>query len=134
MMLLRLGAILTTTAHASTIEVKCSPETDFFVRFWFRLTQRTRLGIIATLMMTCAVVLLLSWYDTGKISRGVVGMLPFGVILFLIWLAWNDLEKIPWTNWIIMFAILIVCMIKPGAWFVGVPIIGYILFVSRKKR
>jgi len=79
-------------------------------------------------------VLLLSWYDTGKVSQGIFGVLPFGVILILIWLAWNDLAKIPWWNWIIMFAILIVCMIKPGAWFVGIPIIGYILFVSRKKR
>jgi len=78
-------------------------------------------------------VLLLSWYDTGGISYGTVGVLPFAVILFLIWLAWKDLEKIPWWNWLLMGGILIVCMVKPGAWFVGIPIIGSILFVSRKK-
>jgi len=79
-------------------------------------------------------VLLLSWYDTGNISYQVIGIIPFGVILFLLWLAWSDLAKIPWWNWLVMFAILIVCMMKPGAWFVGIPIIGYILFVSRKKK
>ena len=78
-------------------------------------------------------MLLLSWYDTGGISYGTAGVLPFAAILFLIWLAWKDLEKIPWWNWLLMGGILIVCMLKPGAWLVGIPMIGYILFVSRKK-
>jgi hypothetical protein len=57
----------------------------------------------------------------------------FGPLVFLLWLAWTDLAKIPWWNWIIMSVVLIVCLIKPGAWFVGIPLIGYILFASQKK-
>jgi len=78
-------------------------------------------------------VLFLSWYDTGNVSYGMIGLLPFGAILFLLWLAWKDLQKIPWWNWLIMCGILIFCMVRPGAWFIGIPLIGYILFASRKK-
>jgi len=104
------------------------------VRFWFRLPLRTRLGIIATFLLTCAIVLLLSWVnDPSHFSYRWGGILRFGPLIFLLWLAWSDLEKIPWWNWVIMFAILVICMIKPGFWFAGIPIIGYILFASRKK-
>jgi len=78
-------------------------------------------------------VLLLSWHDSGNVSYGMIGLLPFAVILFLLWLAWKDLQKIPWWNWLIMCGIFIFCMIRPGAWLIGIPLIGYILFASRKK-
>ena len=104
-----------------------------FVRFGFRLSRQKRLGIIATLLLTVATVLLLSWYYASSISFGMSWFIPLGVFVSLFWLAWSDLKKIPWWNWVIMFGIALVCMIKPGTWFVGIPIIGYILFVRRKK-
>ena len=105
------------------------------MRFWFRLSLRTRLGVIATVFLAVTVVLLLSWYyDPVNFSYRWGGVLKFGPLAFLLWIAWGDLEKIPWWNWLIILVVLIACGVKPAAWLVGVPIIAYILFGGRKKR
>ena len=104
------------------------------MNFWFRLSLRTRLGIISFVLLTSVIVLLLSWYyDPARFSYRDGWILRFGPLIFLFWLAWGDLEKIPWWNWLIILALLIVCAIKPGAWFVGIPVIGYILLAGRRK-
>jgi len=108
---------------------------DGAVHFWFRLPLRTRLGVIATIFLTAAIVLLLSWYyDPVYFSYRTGWVIRFGPLVFFLWIAWGDLEKIPWWNWLIILIILIICSIKPSVWFVGVPIIAYILFGGRKKR
>jgi hypothetical protein len=85
--------------------------------------------------MTVAVVLLLSWYnDPANFSYRWGGIIRFGPLLFFLWIAWEDLERIPWWNWLIMLVIIIICAIKPPAWIAGVPIIAYILFGGRKQR
>jgi len=105
-----------------------------YVNFWFRLSLRTRLGIIASVFLSCAVVLLLSWYfNPEHFSYRQSWIIRLAPLLFLFWLAWTDLKRIPWWNWLIMVAVLLICSIKPAVWLAGVPIIGYILFVSRKK-
>jgi len=104
------------------------------VNFWFRLSLRTRLGIIAFTLLVCAVVLVLSWYhDPGHFSYRSGWIIRFGPLLFLFWLAWSDIEKIRWWNWLIILVLLIICSIKPAFWFVGIPVIGYILFAGRRK-
>jgi hypothetical protein len=104
------------------------------LRFWFRLSLRTRLGVIASVFLTFAVVLLLLWYyDPSHFSYRNGWVLRFAPLLFLFWLALPDLVVIPWWNWLLMFVILLICAIKPFFWFVAVPIIAYILFAGRKK-
>jgi len=104
------------------------------VDFWFRLSLRTRLGIISSILLTCAVVLLLSWYsDPSHFTYRQSWIIRFAPLLFLLWLAWTDLKRIPWWNWLLMVAVLLICAIKPAAWLAGVPIIGYILFAGRQK-
>ena len=116
------------------LDNRCFRVYDEPVHFWFRLPFRTRLGIIATCLLTFAIVVLLSWYhDPGNFSYRTAWIVPLGAVIFLLWLAWSDVEKIPWWNWLLVIAMLTICMIKPGFWFVGVPIIGYIIFASRKK-
>jgi len=79
-------------------------------------------------------VLLLSWYyNPGSFSYRTGWIIHFAPILFLLWLAWTDLEKIPWWHWIIMFVVLVICAVKPGFWLLGIPIIGYIIFARHKK-
>jgi hypothetical protein len=107
---------------------------DSPVNFWFRLPLRTRLGVIGCVFLISVIVVLMSWYhDPDHFSYRNAWILRLGPLIFLLWLAWSDLEQIPWWNWLIMLVILIVCAIKPGAWFAGVPIICYILFAQRKK-
>ena len=105
------------------------------MNFWFRLSLRTRLGVIGVSFLILVIVLLLSWYhDPGNFSFRNSWILRYGPLVFLLWLAWSDIAGIPWWNWLVILVILIVCAIKPGAWFVGVPIICYILFAGRKKK
>ena len=103
------------------------------MNFWFRLPLRTRLGIIATLLLACAFVVLLWWYvDPARFSYRNGWILRFGPLVFLLWIAWGDLEKIPWWNWLIILVLLIVCSVKPTFWLIGIPIIAYILLARRK--
>ena len=107
---------------------------DVGVNFWFRLPLRTRLGIISCSLLTCAVVMLLSWYhDPANFSYRSGWVIRFGPLIFLLWLAWSDLEKIPWWNWLILLVLLIACSIKPAFWFVGIPTIAYMLMAKRKS-
>ena len=102
--------------------------------FWFRLSFRTRLGIIASVLLMCAVVVLLSWYhDPIRFSYRQSWVIRFAPLLFLIWLAWTDLKSIPWWNWFLMMMVLLICAIRPAVWLVGIPIIGYILFAGRNR-
>ncbi|MDR0328376.1 MAG: hypothetical protein LBI05_08790 [Planctomycetaceae bacterium] len=85
-------------------------------------------------MLTCAVVVLLSWYHNPDYFTYRSGwVIRFGPLVFLLWLAWSDLEKIPWWNWIIVLVLLMICSIKPAFWLVGIPAIAYIILVKRKK-
>jgi len=84
--------------------------------------------------LTFAIVLLLSWYyNPVHFSYRSGWIIRFAPLFFLLWLAWTDLKRIPWWNWLIMVAILLVCAVKPAFWLAGIPIIGYILFAGRKK-
>ena len=105
--------------------------------FWFRLPLRTRLGIVGFGTVTAVLLLLLlSWYAGAFLLflYHLGGILIFGIILVLFWLAWNDMKNIPWWHWIIMIVLLIVCAVKPAFWLIGIPVIGYILFQGRKKK
>ena len=107
---------------------------DEGVDFWFRLPLRTRLGIISCVLLTCAVVLLLSWYhDPGNFSYRSGWLIRFGPLIFLFWWALPDLEKIPWWSWLIILVLLIACSIKPAFWIIGIPAIAYMLLAMRKS-
>ena len=103
--------------------------------FWFRLSLRARLGIIGSALLVFVIVLIFLWYqDPVQFSPNrFAWVLRIGPLVFLLWLAWGDIEKIPWWNWLIIVVVLIVSGIKPAFWLVGIPVIVYILFSGRKK-
>jgi hypothetical protein len=99
------------------------------MKFWFRLPIRTRLGIIATVLLIFAIVLLLSWFnDPSHFKYRLSWVMKFAPLLFLLWLAWTDIKKIPWWGWFVIPVILLICAVKPPVWFIGIPLIYYILF------
>jgi hypothetical protein len=116
------------------LDEPCLREYNKSVNFWFRLPIRTRLGIISFALLAFAIVLLLSWYhDPSHFSYRSVWILRVAPLLFLLWLTWSDLKKILWWHWLIIVIALLVSAIKPGAWLIGIPVIGYILFAGHKK-
>ena len=108
---------------------------DGTVSFWFRLSLRTRVGVISSAFLVAVVVLLFLWFhDPVRFPlQQSAWILCFASLAFLLWLAWSDLERIPWWKWFIILFLLVFCSIKPMVWLVGIPLIGYILFGGQKK-
>ncbi len=107
-----------------------------FLRLWFNLPARTRLGIVAVPLLVAAVVLfVLSILDPvhNDLRQG-AGIIRFAPIVFLLWLAWADLQSIPRWVWFVAPPVLIFCCIKPAAWFVVIPVTLFALFLMPKKR
>jgi hypothetical protein len=110
------------------------PAAGVLMNLWFRLPLRTRLGIVASVFLAFAVVLLLLWYHNSTLfSYRSSWVLRFAPLLFLFWLALPELAKIRWWNWVIMFVIMLISAIKPFVWFVAIPVMVYILFGGQKK-
>ena len=108
---------------------------DSPVDFWFRFSLRTRIGVISSAFLVAVIVLLFLWFhDPVRFPlQQSAWILCFASLAFLLWLAWADLEKIPWWKWLIILCLLVFCSIKPTLWLIGIPIIGYILFGEQKK-
>ncbi|MDR2762416.1 MAG: hypothetical protein LBB88_07445 [Planctomycetaceae bacterium] len=49
-------------------------------------------------------------------------------ILFLLWLAWRDLTRIPFWVYIVSFPVLMICLIKPMLFLYVIPIIFVTIF------
>lgn len=102
--------------------------------FWFRLPLKTRLGIIATtLMIVAGFSVYWATYDPVR-YRPLYSVIKFAPLLFLLWLAWSDLQSIPIWVYLIAPPILIFCALRPGALFVVIPVALIALFVMPKKR
>jgi hypothetical protein len=59
------------------------------------------------------------------------GILKIAPILFLMWLAWRDLMRIPFWVYIVSFPVLIVCLAKPVFFWYVIPLI-FIFLLFRK--
>ncbi len=106
------------------------------LRFWFNLPVRTRLGVIAVVLLAAGGVLFaLPIFDPMHHEfRHGSGIVRFAPIVFLLWLAWADLQNIPRRVWFIAPPVLIFCCIKPAAWLVVIPMTLFSLFVMPKRR
>ncbi|MDR3197728.1 MAG: hypothetical protein LBU34_07645 [Planctomycetaceae bacterium] len=102
--------------------------------FWFRLPFRKRLGIIATILLVVAVISAVLWTNDPVHHRPITSIIRLAPILFLFWLAWSDLQKIPFWVWLVMPVVLILCAFKPALWFIVIPIALFALFVMPKKK
>lgn len=108
-----------------------------YLRLWFSLPARTRLGIVAVPLLAAAVVLFaLPILDPihNELRQG-AGIIRFAPILFLLWLAWPDLQRVPRWAWMIAPPVLIFCCLRPAAWLIVIPVALFTSFTaSRKKR
>ncbi len=106
-----------------------------WLHFWFNLPIRTRLGVAAIVLLAVAGVLFtLPIIDPPHHEfRHGAGLVRFAPILFLLWLAWADLQAVPRWVWFVAPPVLIFCCIKPAAWFVVIPVALFSLFVMPKR-
>lgn len=104
--------------------------------FWFNLPMRTRLGVAAVILLVSGAVLFaLPILDPVHHDfRQGAGIVRFAPVMFLVWLAWTDLQRIPTWVWFIAPPVVIFCCIKPAAWLIVVPVTLVSLFVMPKKR
>ncbi|MDR1269849.1 MAG: hypothetical protein LBK82_10020 [Planctomycetaceae bacterium] len=102
--------------------------------FWFRLPIQKRLGIIATILLIIAVISVALWTNDPVHYRPIAAIIRFSPILFLFWLAWSDLRRIPFWVWLVMPVVLILCAFKPALWFIVIPVAIFSLFIMPKKK
>ena len=67
-------------------------------------------------------------------NKPLYGIIRIAPILFLLWLAWSDLQNIPLWVWCVIPPVLILCALKPGAWLIVIPLGLIALFVMPKKK
>lgn len=103
------------------------------MNYWFRLPLRTRLGIIATILMIVAGVSVFLASRDPVHHRPLYSVIKFAPILFLFWLAWVDLKNLPLWIYLVAPPVIIFCCIKPAAWFIVIPVALTVLFVLPKK-
>lgn len=101
---------------------------------FFRLPIRTRIGIASAVLLVAA---LISY--GGKLLHGAHwqpsgGLLGMGSILFLIWLAWDDLSAIPRWFWGVFPILLAIGAFRPQLLFVIVPGLFLVCFLWPRKK
>ena len=86
--------------------------------------RRHAIGIIALLLLACAVVFLI--FPIGNVAwQEPLGSAccRVGALMAALWLAYPDMHRVPTWLWGTLFAILVVVAIRPRTVFLAVPII-----------
>ncbi|MGL4594537.1 MAG: hypothetical protein ACRCUY_07405 [Thermoguttaceae bacterium] len=104
--------------------------------FWFRLPIRTRLGIIAAVLLVIASFAVIGMFHDPfhRFPTATPFVIRFAPILFLLWLCWTDLKNIPLWVFLTLVPIVILCAIKPALLFLVVPSLFVVLFIMPKKK
>lgn len=104
------------------------------MNFWFRLPLRTRLGIVAAILLAVAAVSVYRATHDPLHHKPLYSLIKFAPVLFLLWLAWSDLQNIPFWAYIAALPVIIICALKPAALFIVVPLALIVLFIMPKKK
>ena len=99
---------------------------------WYALPIRTRLGIIAATLLAVAVLSVVQSFSDPQYTP-LYGIIKWAPLLFLFWMAWPDLERIPRWAYYVSVPIAILCALKPMLLYLVVPIAFVALFVMPKK-
>ena len=102
--------------------------------FWYRLPLRTRLGFVAAFLLIVAGISLALWSQDSVHHKPLGAVIKLAPIIFLLWLAWKDLQRIPLWAYLAAPPILILCALKPMLWFVVIPVALVALFVMPKGK
>jgi hypothetical protein len=94
------------------------------IKFWFNLPFRVRLGVASILFLIIAAVLaFITFGDPVNYPINKYGtIIRIAPLLFLVWLSWRDLSRIPLWGYIVFLPLFFVCLIKPVLFFYMVPL------------
>jgi hypothetical protein len=104
--------------------------------FWFRLPFRIRLGVVAVVLLIVASVLgYVALSDPVHHPVNKYGaIIRIAPILFLVWLAWRDLVRIPFWVYVVSFPVFVLCLLRPWLFLYVIPIIFIVMFGTTKRR
>ena len=103
------------------------------MRRWYSLPIRTRLGIIAVTLLAVAIISATLYFLGPMRTKPAYGLIKWAPILFLFWIAWPDLERIPRWVYYVLIPVAVLCALKPALLYFVVPIGLIALFMMPKK-
>ena len=103
------------------------------MRRWYSLPIRTRLGIIAATLLAVAVISATLYLLDPMRTKPAYGIIKWAPILFLFWVAWPDLERIPRWAYYVSAPVAVLCALRPTLLYFVIPIGLIALFIMSKK-
>ena len=103
------------------------------MRRWYALPIRTRLGIISVTLLAVAVISAALYFVDPLHTKPAYGIIKWAPILFLFWIAWPDLERIPRWMYYVSVPIIILCALRPVLLYIVIPVGLVALFIMPKK-
>jgi len=103
------------------------------MRRWYALPIRTKLGIISVTLLSVAVISATLYFVDPMHTKPAYGIIKWAPILFLFWVAWPDLERIPRVVYYVSIPIIILCALKPVLLYLVIPVGLIALFIMPKK-
>ena len=100
---------------------------------WYALSIRTRLGIIAATLLVVAALSVVQIFAAPQEHAPLYGIIKWAPLLFLFWMAWPDLARIPRVVYYVLIPVAILCALKPMLLYLVVPVALVALFLMPKK-
>jgi len=100
---------------------------------WYALPIRTRLGIIATALLVVATLSVVQYFADPQRTKPLYGIIKWAPLLFLFWMAWPDLERIPRWAYYVSVPIVVLCALRPVLLYIVIPMALVALFMMPKK-
>ena len=122
--------LLTAVSHRFFSSVERDIMTS--MRRWYTLPIRTRLGIVAVALLAVAALSVVQYFTDRQHARPLYGIIMWSPIIFLLWIAWPDLERIPRWVYYVAVPIAVVCALKPWLLLLVIPVALFALFVMPK--
>lgn len=94
---------------------------------------QTKIGLLAALLLLGAAVSTLLW-SRGVVHQPTGAFVRIGFLLALLWLAWNDLARVPRWIWWFFPVILLVAAFRPYYLFIVVPAMLFLLILWPKRK
>ena len=100
---------------------------------WYALPIRTRLGIISIVLLIVAVLSVVQHFAVPRNTKPLYGIIKWAPLLFLFWVAWPDLARIPRWVYYVSVPIAVLCALKPGLLYIVIPVALVALFLMPQK-
>ena len=84
-------------------------------------------------LLSVAVISATLYFVDPMHTKPAYGIIKWAPILFLFWVAWPDLERIPRVVYYVSIPIIILCALKPVLLYLVIPVGLIALFIMPKK-